>query len=167
VDFKNTVLIMTSNVGTKDVDKAGLGFQRDTHEASYEAVKDKLLGELKHAFNPEFLNRVDEVIVFRSLRKEEIRQIIEIMLVQVLARLKDRNITFEMSDTAKEFLIEQGWSPSFGARPLRRAIQKYVEDALAEELLKGHFAEGVHLVAEKANGDALTFTPQTPAALVP
>jgi len=143
VNFKNAVIIMTSNVGTRQVEKGGaLGFHSGSEEASYEAVRDKLLNELKHAFNPEFLNRVDESIVFRSLRKDEIRSIIEIMLKQVGDRLKDRRITLEITDAAKEFLIEKGFSPSFGARPLRRAIQKYIEDAMADEILRGRIPEG-------------------------
>ena len=166
VDFKNTVLIMTSNVGSKEAEKGGLGFQRDTTQSNYEVLRDRLLNELKHTFNPEFLNRVDEVIVFRQLDREEIRKIVEIMLRQMGARLKDKQITLELDAAAKEFLIEKGWSPAFGARPLRRAIQKFVEDALAEELLKGRIPEGTRVAVTKGEGDSLVFAPVPQAALV-
>jgi ATP-dependent Clp protease ATP-binding subunit ClpC len=165
VDFKNTVLIMTSNLGTREVEKGGLGFQKDTFEAGYEAVKDRLMNEMKRMFNPEFLNRVDEIVVFRSLKREEIRQIVEIMLREVNSRLKDKRITIELSDAAKEFLIEKGFSPSFGARPLRRAIQKHIEDALAEEMLKGVISEGTS-VAVDAGPSGLSFASQPEVTLV-
>ncbi len=165
VDFKNTVLIMTSNVGTRDAEKSALGFTQDTHTANYEVIRDKLLGELKHTFNPEFLNRVDETVVFRTLRREEIREIVDIMLKQVSIRLQDKTLTLELTDAAKEFLIEKGFSPSFGARPLRRAIQKHVEDALAEELLRGRLADGSAVKAD-AGPDGLVFTSLPQAALV-
>ncbi len=166
VDFKNTVLILTSNVGSKESEKGDLGFHKETHESSYEGLRDRLMQELKHTFNPEFLNRVDEVIVFRQLKKEEIRSIVEIMLKLVSDRLKPKSITIEVSDEAKAFLMEKGWSPAFGARPLRRAIQKYLEDALAEALLRGQIAEGASVRAEKAEGDALSFTALPNVALV-
>jgi ATP-dependent Clp protease ATP-binding subunit ClpC len=166
VDFKNTVLIMTSNVGTRDAEKSALGFTQDTHAANYEVIRDKLLGELKHTFNPEFLNRVDETVVFRTLRREEIREIVDIMLKHVNVRLADKTLTLELTDAAKEFLIEKGFSPSFGARPLRRAIQKHVEDALAEELLRGRLADGSSVKAD-AGPDGLVFTSLPAVALVP
>ena len=160
VDFKNTVVIMTSNLGTKDIEKGGaLGFQRDTEQVTYEAVKDRLLGELKHAFNPEFLNRVDEVIVFRSLVRSEVRQIVDILLAQFSERLKGKNISLKLTDAAKDFLLEKGFSPAFGARPLRRSIQKYIEDAMAEDLLKGLLLEGSRISADKGTEDRLVFAP--------
>jgi len=160
VDFKNTVVIMTSNLGTRDIEKGGiLGFQRDSDQVNYEAVKDRLLGELKHAFNPEFLNRVDEVIVFRSLVRAEVRQIVDILLAQFSERLKGKNISLKLTDAAKDFLLEKGFSPAFGARPLRRSIQKYIEDAMAEDLLKGNLLEGSRISADKGEEDRLVFAP--------
>jgi len=147
------------------VEKGGLGFQKDSFEAGYEAVKDRLMNEMKRMFNPEFLNRVDEIVVFRSLKREEIRQIVEIMLREVNTRLKDKQIAIELSDAAKEFLIEKGFSPSFGARPLRRAIQKHIEDALAEEMLKGVVSEGSHVTVD-AGPDGLSFASQPEVTLV-
>ena len=168
VDFKNTVLIMTSNIGTRDMEKGSLGFHKDTDEAGYEAVKSKLLDELKHLFNPEFLNRVDETVVFRLLNKTEIRAIVEIMLREVSEGLKERKIEIELTEAAKEFIIEKGYSASYGARPLRRAIQKHVEDALAEELLKGAIAEGSQIHMDVDTEGNLTFSAQPPqVALVP
>ncbi|MEK7476895.1 MAG: ATP-dependent Clp protease ATP-binding subunit [Candidatus Coatesbacteria bacterium] len=168
IDFKNTVLIMTSNVGSKEAEKGGLGFQRDTTQSHYEVLRDRLLNELKHAFNPEFLNRVDEVIVFRQLEREQIRAIVDIMMRQVSLRLKDKSITLELDDASKEFLMEKGWSPAFGARPLRRAIQKYIEDAMADELLRGRIPEGARVGVTRGEGiDTLAFTPLPQPALVP
>jgi len=161
VDFKNTVVIMTSNLGTKDIEKGGaLGFQKDSEQVNYDAVKTRLLGELKHAFNPEFLNRVDEVIVFRSLLREEVRQIVDILLAQFSERLKGKNISLKLTDAAKDFLLEKGFSPAFGARPLRRSIQKYIEDAMAEDLLKGTLLEGSRINADKGKEDRLVFAPE-------
>ena len=159
VDFKNTVVIMTSNIGTKDIEKGGqLGFQRDSDQVTYEAVRDRLLAEMKHTFNPEFINRVDEVIVFRTLTREEVRLIVDIMLREVGDRLKTRRIQLDLTDAAKDFLLEKGWSPAFGARPLRRSIQKYIEDALAEDLLKGNLAEGTLIHGDAGGEDRLAFT---------
>ncbi|MEK7766541.1 MAG: ATP-dependent Clp protease ATP-binding subunit ClpC, partial [bacterium] len=118
-------------------------------------------------YRPEFLNRVDEVIVFRSLGKEQIRSIVDIMLRTVCDRLREKHIALDVSDAAKEFLIEKGFSPTFGARPLRRAIQKHVEDALAEELLRGKIAEGAKVHLDAGPDGTLVFAPQPPqAALV-
>ena len=141
VDFKNIVLIMTSNIGTAEIKKASLGFAAADESATYDAMKEKLLGQLKEKFPPEFLNRVDEVIVFRSLTKEELTEIIELMLRDMRGRLKEKNIELEISPEAKGFLIDKGYDPTYGARPLRRAIQHYIEDPLAEELLKGKFGK--------------------------
>jgi ATP-dependent Clp protease ATP-binding subunit ClpC len=145
IDFKNTVLIMTSNIGTADIKKASLGFGSTDEAATYESMKEKLLGQLKEKFRPEFLNRVDEVIVFRSLTREELGQIIELMLGDTRERLKEKDITIEVTARAKEFLIDKGYDPTYGARPLRRAIERYIEDSLSEELLKGKFKEGAKL----------------------
>ncbi|MDP2960169.1 MAG: ATP-dependent Clp protease ATP-binding subunit, partial [candidate division Zixibacteria bacterium] len=126
VDFKNSVVIMTSNLGTREI-KSGkaLGFQKDDIISNFEQMKQKITDELKRTFNPELLNRIDEVIIFKPLGMEEIMQIIDILLKDVAKRLTEKGITFELTDKAKEFLAEKGYNPTFGARPLKRAIQKY------------------------------------------
>ena len=141
VDFKNSVLIMTSNVGTSDIKKSTLGFAASDEAATYEKMRDKLLGQLKEKFPPEFLNRIDEVVVFRTLIRKELGEIIELMLKDIRGRLKEKGIELEVSSEAKEFLIDKGYDPTYGARPLRRAIQRYIEDPLAEDLLRGRFRE--------------------------
>jgi len=137
VDFRNTVLIMTSNVGTQDL-KVGksLGFSMNDETASYKNIKGKLLDNLRKSFNPEFLNRLDEVIVFRPLGKEDMERIVTIMLDEFIGRLKAFDLEIAFSPDSKEFLMDKGFDPGLGARPLRRAIQKYVEDPLSELLLK-------------------------------
>jgi ATP-dependent Clp protease ATP-binding subunit ClpC len=143
VNFRNTIIIMTSNAGTRDVKKSGtVGFGKSSGENDYEAMKSKVMDELKRIFNPEFLNRVDETVVFFALAKKEISQIVEIQLRDVQGRLTDRNITFSISARAKEFIVESGFDPILGARPLRRAIQRLLEDRLAEEFLAGKFQDG-------------------------
>ena len=141
VDFKNTVLIMTSNIGTADIKKASLGFASGDEAETYKAMKDKLLGQLKEKFPPEFLNRVDEVIVFRSLAREELVKIIELMLRDTRNRLKEKNLEIDLTPGAKEFLMDKGYDPTYGARPLRRAIERYIEDPLSEALLKGKYSK--------------------------
>lgn len=137
VDFRNTVIIMTSNVGADLIRKqSSIGFQEVSDEVSYEKMKDQLMAEVKKTFRPEFLNRIDDIIVFRILVKDELKQIVDFELKIVLERLKGQQIELELSDPAKEFLIEKGYDPKFGARPLKRAIERYIEDPLAEELLK-------------------------------
>ncbi len=154
VDFRNTVLIMTSNVGAKQISKGGgaLGFATDSEEKSFTAIKDKAMEELKKAFNPEFLARVDETVVFHQLNKEQISVIIDIMLNELYDRLKEKNIVIKVSTAAKEYLIEKGFDVKYGARPLRRTIQKELEDLLANELLKGEFIYGDEIQVEFRQG---------------
>ncbi len=156
VDFKNTVLIMTSNVGTSEIKKSTLGFATTDETATYEKMKDKLLSLLKEKFPPEFLNRIDEVVVFRSLTRKELREIIELMLRDIRERLKEKKIELEIPAQAKEFLIDKGYDPTYGARPLRRAIQRYIEDPLAEDLLRGKFKDNEKIQAILKEGK-LTF----------
>ena len=138
VDFRNTVLIMTSNVGADILRKQGsLGFKSEKEEVTYQTMKTKLLDEVKRTFKPEFLNRVDDIIVFRSLTKEDLQKIIEIEISEVKKRLTDKDIAIELTQGAKDFLIEKGFDQVFGARPLKRTIQRYLEDPLAEGILKG------------------------------
>jgi len=138
VDFKNTIIIMTSNVGTRDVKVGGkIGFTEDTPQSDHENVKSTIEEAIKRLFNPEFINRIDDFIIFRKLEKKHIYQIIDIQTQLLRERLKSHNMTLEFSDKAKDFLVEKGFDEKFGARPLRRAIQKFVEDEIADSILKG------------------------------
>ncbi len=147
VDFKNTLIIMTSNIGSKVIEKGGggLGFEfsgENQEESQYNRIRSLVNEELKQYFRPEFLNRLDEIIVFRQLTKEEVKDIAEIMLKEVFLRIKDKGITLTVSDSFKERLVEEGYNPSYGARPLRRAVMRLLEDSLAEEVLSGNIKEG-------------------------
>lgn len=146
VDFKNTLLIMTSNIGSKVIEKGGggLGFEleEDQNESQYNRIRSLVNEELKNYFRPEFLNRLDEIIVFRQLNKEEVKEISEILLKEVFARLTEQEITLQVTDKFKERLIEEGFNPAYGARPLRRAIMRLLEDILAEEILSKRLQEG-------------------------
>jgi len=146
VDFKNTLLIMTSNIGSKVIEKGGGGlgfeFSENQAESQYNRIRSLVNEELKQYFRPEFLNRLDEIIVFRQLTKEEVKQIADIMLREVFARLTEKNITLEVTERFKDRLVEEGYNPSYGARPLRRAIMRLLEDSLAEEILSGRIQEG-------------------------
>ena len=143
IDFKNTVLIMTSNLGARDISKGGgLGFQMADPKASYDIMKDKVSQEIERAFNPEFLNRVDDTIVFHSLTKLEIGEIIHILMEDVRGRLAEEGITLRFTDAALEFLVDEGYDEKFGARPLKRAIQRHLEDPLSEKILQAEFTGG-------------------------
>ncbi|MDO8489023.1 MAG: AAA family ATPase, partial [Candidatus Omnitrophota bacterium] len=152
VDFKNTIIIMTSNVGAELIRKTGsLGFRAQKEETTYEDMKDKLLEAVKHAFKPEFLNRVDDVIVFRQLVKEDLSAIIDIEIGYVIQRLKDQKITLEITKDAKDLLIEKGFDPVFGARPLKRTIQRFLEDPLAGEIISKKYKEGSSIKVTRKN----------------
>ncbi len=143
VDFKNTILIMTSNAGAREIKKAGgYGFSTQESEIDYSKMQSKIMEEIKRLFNPEFLNRVDELVVFRNLTKEHMGQIIDIVVNEMLNKVSDRQIEIELTQEAKEFIAEKGFDPVYGARPLKRVIQKYIEDPIAEEMLKGKFSDG-------------------------
>jgi len=147
VDFKNTLLIMTSNIGSKVIEKGGggLGFEfsgDSVEDSQYNRIKSLVNEELKQYFRPEFLNRLDEIIVFRQLSKIEVKEIAEIMLQEVFARLQDKGIKLNVTDAFKERLVEEGYNPSYGARPLRRAVMRLLEDSLAEEVLSGRIKDG-------------------------
>jgi len=147
VDFKNVILIMTSNIGADMIkNQGGMGFVKATGEETYEQMKERLMAVVERRFRPEFLNRLDDIIVLRHLTRHDLRKIVDLEFSYVANRLKDRGIAVELSDAAKEFLIDKGYSPEFGARPLRRAIENHVEDPLAEELLRGEFKEGSRIV---------------------
>ncbi|MHC1738891.1 MAG: ATP-dependent Clp protease ATP-binding subunit [Ignavibacteriaceae bacterium] len=153
VDFKNTIIIMTSNVGAKDIKQIGsLGFTLDEKLDGYASMKNTVEDALKKLFNPEFLNRIDESIVFRGLDKEDIIKIIDIELRDLTNNLKDQNMRLVLEDSARNFLADKGFDPKFGARPLRRAIQQYIEDPLAEEILRGTFKEKQVVIAKHFPG---------------
>ncbi|HTP79181.1 MAG TPA: ATP-dependent Clp protease ATP-binding subunit [Bacteroidota bacterium] len=143
VDFKNAILIMTSNIGSRDIRVGGgFGFGADSDKDKHETMKGSIEDALKRVFNPEFLNRVDDAIIFRRLEREHLFQIIDIAAKDLFSRMASMGISIEISKAGKEFLADKGFDPAFGARPLRRAVQKYVEDPLAEEILKGSFTQG-------------------------
>jgi ATP-dependent Clp protease ATP-binding subunit ClpC len=155
VDFRNTVVIMTSNVGANMIKKnTTLGFTTGDTEKKYQDMKDKVMDELKKSFRPEFLNRIDEVIVFHSLEQEHIEQIVTLMTEELRKRLREQEIDFQLTDAAKKVLAKEGFDPAYGARPLRRAIQRHIEDKLSEELLKGTIHKG-DTVTIDAEGDNL------------
>lgn len=160
IDFKNTLLIMTSNIGSKVIEKGGGGigfeFSQDQTDSQYNRIKLLVNEELKQYFRPEFLNRLDEIIVFRQLTKDEVAQIAEIMLREVFERIAKKGIHLEVTEKFKERLIDEGFNPSYGARPLRRAVQRMLEDSLAEEVLSGRIGEGDTIVIDADdNGKAL------------
>jgi ATP-dependent Clp protease ATP-binding subunit ClpC len=144
VDFKNCVLIMTSNVGARKI-KSGtvLGFgSNDNPSSTEDRVNQKLMEEVKKTFNPEFLGRVDEILIFHPLGTAEVNQIVDILMGMSMKRLEQQNLKVKLTDRAKEFIVETGFDPTAGARPLRRTIQRLVEDPLSDEMLRGTFAEG-------------------------
>ena len=152
VDFRNTIVIMTSNIGAKDIARnVSFGFgTSDETGTSYEEMKDRIMGELKKVFRPEFLNRIDEVIVFHKLSREEIKVIIDLMIGRVRAQIAEHELQLELDDEAKELLVDRGWDPAMGARPLRRAIQRYIEDPLADEVLRqGDIVPGTTVLIER------------------
>jgi ATP-dependent Clp protease ATP-binding subunit ClpC len=152
VDFRNTIVIMTSNVGAELVRKSGaIGFKNQKEEVTYQDMKNKLLEEVKRTFKPEFLNRIDDIIVFRPLVKEDLVTIVDIEISHVAERLKDQDIMLEVSREAKEFLIEKGFDPVFGARPLKRTIQRFLEDPLASEIISKKFKENMTIKVSRKN----------------
>jgi ATP-dependent Clp protease ATP-binding subunit ClpC len=149
VDFRNTVIIMTSNVGSKEIHKGtSLGFSIGTEKNDFLDLKDKAISALNKVFNPEFLNRVDEVVVFHSLKKDHIGKIIDIMFEETRVTLKEKGMTFEITDSARSFLIDKGYDEKYGARPLRRTIQREIEDPLANEILKGVFKKQSKIIID-------------------
>jgi len=166
IDFKNTVVIMTSNVGARDLMKSrGLGFATGDDAANWDRRAEKVREELKNVFNPEFLNRLDDVIVFHPLGKEHITQIVSILLKDVRKRLAEEELTLTLSDSATDFLVKHGYDEQYGARPLKRAIQRYIEDPLSEKILLGEFARGDEIEVDvAADGTKLDFRVTTKTA---
>ncbi|MEM6590793.1 MAG: AAA family ATPase, partial [Cyanobacteria bacterium P01_C01_bin.73] len=170
VSFKNTLLIMTSNIGSKVIEKGGggLGFEfatGDVATSQYNRIKSLVNEELKQFFRPELLNRLDEIIVFRQLNRDEVMQVADLMLKQVNERLSDRNLTITLTDAFKEKLIAEGYDPSYGARPMRRAIARLVEDNLAEAILAGKVQDGQTVTLDIKDGEVVV-GPQREPALV-
>ena len=158
MDFKNTVIIMTTNLGTRDISGTPLGFTSASDTASgYDRMRGKVVEELKKNFKPEFLNRVDDTIVFPQLTQPELLQIVDLFIKRLSDRLLDRDMTVEIGQAAKEHLIKIGFDPSLGARPLRRAIQREVEDRLSERILQGELTAGDHVHVDYVN-DEFVFT---------
>ena len=172
VDFKNTLIIMTSNIGSKVIEKGGggLGFEfggGDAEETQYNRIRSLVNEELKQYFRPEFLNRLDEIIVFRQLNREEVKQIAEIMLKEVFARMLEKNIALSVTDGFKERLVEEGYNPSYGARPLRRAVMRLLEDSLAEEFLSGRIGDGDAALVDVDDSKQVVIRKQLSAASIP
>jgi len=163
IDFRNTIIIMTSNVGAELIKKQlTLGFGAPKLDDNYDNMRDKILEETKRVFKPEFLNRLDDIIVFHTLTKPDLVTIVDLEVAKVAARILARNIHIELDESAKDFIIEKGYDPQYGARPMRRAVEKYLEDPVAEELLKGTYKAGETLQV-KRDGEKLAFHTVAPA----
>jgi ATP-dependent Clp protease ATP-binding subunit ClpC len=163
IDFRNTIIIMTSNVGAELIKRqTSLGFgaaSRD--EENYEIMRDKILEESKRVFKPEFINRLDDLIVFHTLTKPDLLKIVDLEVAKVTKRVRAKRIEITLDQAAHDFLIEKGYDPTYGARPMRRAVERFLEDPLAEEILRGHIKEGDH-VTISAEKTKLTFkVPET------
>ncbi|MDX1619030.1 MAG: AAA family ATPase, partial [Balneolaceae bacterium] len=165
VDFRNTIIIMTSNIGARDIRNLGkgIGFSSDDSGFDYDKMKSTIQDALKKVFNPEFLNRIDNVITFRPLEKEDIFQIIDLLCEDLFKRIHELGYSVEITKGAKDFITDRGFDQKYGARPLQRAIQKYVEDPLAEELLEVDHPEGTNIkIKMNKSRDGLEFDWETP-----
>ena len=166
VDFRNTVLIMTSNLGTEFVKKSGsLGFLRHSAGEADDDNQDKIEKALKSTFRPEFLNRVDEIITFKPLSMPDVERIVDLQRKEIQERLAEYGLTVQLSDAARHWLAREGFDPAFGARPLRRALQKYVESPLSVQMLRGEFKSGDVVSVDYVEGEGLTFLHAAPVAL--
>lgn len=164
VNFRNTIILMTSNVGSDTIKRgATLGFSPISDESTYEKVRERILEESKKVFRPEFLNRLDDIIVFRTMTRPDLIQILDLEINKVVNRLKGKNLKLELDDAAKDLLVEKGYDPQYGARPMRRAVERYLEDPLAEEILRGHLHEG-DPIRVSSDKEKLTFNQSAPAA---
>jgi ATP-dependent Clp protease ATP-binding subunit ClpC len=158
VNFKNTIIIMTSNLGAKDIRKGtGLGFGRDSSDSEYERMDKMVREEVKKTFNPEFLNRLDDLVVFRTLERKDMGRIVDLLIGELESRLSARDIKVQVTEPVRELIIEKGFDPQLGARPLRRSIQKLLEDPLADEILRGKVADNSVLKVGR-KGELLTFS---------
>jgi ATP-dependent Clp protease ATP-binding subunit ClpC len=157
IDFRNTIIILTSNVGAELIKKqTTLGFGAPKHDEGYDTMQGKILEETKRVFKPEFLNRLDDIIVFHTLSKEMLTRIVDLEVAKVAGRIKDKEIVLTLDAAAHEFLIEKGYDPTYGARPMRRAVERYLEDPMAEEILRGSFKAGDHVQVTR-DGEKLSF----------
>jgi ATP-dependent Clp protease ATP-binding subunit ClpC len=156
VDFRHTIVIMTSNIGASEISKnfqIGFSTMEDETGVSYDEMKSRIMGELKRVFRPEFINRIDDVVVFHKLTKDQIKEIVDLLLQRIRASMAERELLLELTEGAKDMLVEKGWDPSMGARPLRRAIQRYIEDPLADFVLRSKVPEGSTVIVEAAPKD--------------
>jgi ATP-dependent Clp protease ATP-binding subunit ClpC len=164
VNFRNTVILLTSNVGAETIRKqSSLGFSPISDVSSYEKMRETIMDEAKRQFRPEFLNRLDDIIVFRSLTKPDLIQILELEIHKVTERLKGKKLVLDLDESAKDFLVEKGYDPTYGARPMRRSVERYLEDPLAEEILKGHLHEG-EPIRVTVRENKLVFSQSAPAS---
>nr|HMS63563.1 AAA family ATPase [Solirubrobacteraceae bacterium] len=153
VDFRHAIVIMTSNIGAQEIARntpLGFAVSEDETGITYEDMKTRIMGELKKVFRPEFLNRIDDVIVFHKLQKDEIKTIVELLLRRIRESMAERELQLDLTEEAKDFLVDKGWDPSMGARPLRRAIQRYIEDPLADFVLRSELPPGATVVVDVA-----------------
>ena len=157
IDFRNTIIILTTNIGAEQMKKQSLGFGAPKEEGSYDVLKNKVLVEAKRMLKPEFINRFDDLIVFHQLNKDDLRLIVDLEVKKLVARVQQKEIKVVLDDKARDFLIEKGYDPAYGARPMRRAVERYLEDPLAEEMLKGNVKAGDTALAS-ANEEGVTFT---------
>lgn len=165
VSFKNCILIMTSNLGARMISKPALGFHPDSEKDSHERMKQSVMDEVKRAFNPEFINRLDEIIVFHTLSRDDVENIVEILLEGVRLRLSEKTMSLKLDPSAIEFLIDKGYNPEYGARPLKRAIQRYIENPLSEELLSKNFKKGDRIRIQKRDDRLALIAEDTPVKL--
>jgi ATP-dependent Clp protease ATP-binding subunit ClpC len=155
VDFRHAIVIMTSNIGASEIARntpLGFAVTEDETGITYDDMKNRIMGELKKVFRPEFLNRIDDVIVFHKLQKDEIKQIVDLLLLRIRGSLAERELQLELSESARDFLVDKGWDPALGARPLRRAIQRYIEDPLADFVLRAEMHPGQIVLADVPQG---------------
>ena len=156
IDFRNTIIILTTNIGAEQMKRTSMGFGATKEDGSYDALKSKVMVEAKKMLKPEFINRFDDLIVFHQLAKEDLHKIVDLEVAKLTERVRQKNIKLVLDDGARDFLIEKGYDPAYGARPLRRAVEKYIEDPLAEELLKGTIKSG-DTASVSATKDGLVF----------
>jgi ATP-dependent Clp protease ATP-binding subunit ClpC len=165
VDFRNVIVIMTSNIGSASISKnVSLGFNMSNEDGlSYDDMKTRVMGDLKKVFRPELLNRIDEIIVFPKLAKDEILQIVDLLMNRLRVQMAEHEVTIELTDEAKDLLVEKGWDPAMGARPLRRAIQRYIEDPLADFVLGRQLEPGSTILIARKDAEEVDITVVPPA----
>jgi len=153
IDFRNAIIIMTSNIGARQIkNQTALGFRMSSEGISYEKMKEQLLKEVENHFRPEFINRLNDVIVFKSLTKQDIQNVLDIELVHLVDRLKSKELHLELTDAAKNFIVEKGYDADFGARPLKRAMEKLLEEPISEDLLRNKFKDKNHILVQEQEG---------------